>query len=125
MGNTLGAIVFLAAGAWLGWKVVDGEAQAFLAAMARGKGGNGGNPGQPSPQPVVGGGLPAVTQGLAPTQTPPDPYALPKTVPNVFGDVFGQSGPINAPQYVSPYGAAPGYNDPGALFDWFFPQAAP
>jgi hypothetical protein len=101
-GNTLGAIVFLAAGTWLGWKVVSGQAGNFLAAMASGKGGSStgkdgsGSPGTPAPATVQHGPLAG-----APFTTP-DPYVLPSKPPSVFGDVFGQNGPLNGGAY-GPY----------------------
>jgi hypothetical protein len=100
-GNTLGAIVFLAAGTWLGWKVVSGQAANFLAAMASGKGGSSGKdgsggPGTPAPATVQHGSLAGVPF------TAPDPYVLPNTPPTVFGDVFGQNGPLNGGAY-GPY----------------------
>jgi hypothetical protein len=104
-GNTLGAIVFLAAGTWLGWTVVSGRAQNFLAAMAGGKSnGSGGPPGAAKPPATVHGGhLAGVNLDPAdPSYTPPDPYAIPKTVPNVFGDAFGQNAPLNSGAY-GPY----------------------
>jgi hypothetical protein len=99
-GNTLGAIVFLAAGTWLGWKVVSGQAQNFLAAMASGKSNaGGGGPGASGPPPVVHGGPLA---GVNTTPGAPDPYVLPSTPPTVFGDAFGQNGPLNGGSY-GPY----------------------
>jgi hypothetical protein len=127
-GNTLGAIVFLAAGTWLGWKVVSGQAQAFLAAMASGKGGGG--PGAFTPAVVQHGQLAGVNltpPKVDPTKpyTAPDPYVIPNTTPNVFGDVFGQSGPLESTQYESPYGSAAPFDYQGIppdLYNWLFPR---
>jgi len=112
MGNTLGALVFLGFGAWLGWQVYRGRAQNLLGAIAQptssgtGGGGGGGGAGAPSPSTVHGGPL----QGVPFSQAPPNPIdAVP--IPNVFGDIFGQSGPLYGPQYGGPYGVySPNYS---------------
>jgi hypothetical protein len=97
-GNTLGAIVFLAAGTWLGWKVVQGKAQNFLAAVAGGgtNGGAGHTP--PAPPSTPHGPL----AGVAPQSSPSSPFTAP--APTVFGDVFGQNGSLYGPQYEGAYG---------------------
>jgi hypothetical protein len=104
-GNTLGAIVFLAAGTWLGWKVVSGQAQNFLDAMAIGKSGGG----KTVPGASTGSSPPAVVHngplaGVDPSTASTDPYVLPNTVPNVFSDVFGQNGSVYGPNHDGPYG---------------------
>jgi hypothetical protein len=108
-GNTLGAIVFLAAGTWLGWQVFRGRAVGFLSAMAGEKGGSGGTGASNSapPQTVHDGALAGVNPAAPQSEFPP--------APNVFGDVFGQSGPLSAPQYESPYA-------PGAPPQYVFPK---
>ena len=86
MGNTLGAIVFLAAATYLGWTVVRGRAQSFLAAVSGG-GSGAVPPGSPPPKtpgtpqggPVAGGGFTFGDQ-------------LPSLSPTVAGDIFGTSG---------------------------------
>lgn len=104
MGNTLGAIVFLAAGTWLGWTVISGKAQNFLSAMGSrsGNSGAGGKSGTLPPAPTspplggyAGGGFNFGDQ-LDPLSTP---------IPNVFQDVFGQNGSLNGPGYTGEYGA--------------------
>jgi hypothetical protein len=51
------------------------------------------------PPPVVHGGPLA---GVNTTPGAPDPYVLPSTPPTVFGDAFGQNGPLNGGSY-GPY----------------------
>jgi hypothetical protein len=101
-GNTLGAIVFLAAGTWLGWKVWQGRATGFLSAMAGGSSGGNGKTGASPPVPPIHGPLAGVDPYVA-----PDPYVLPSKPPTVFGGAFGQNGSLNDPQSEDPY--APGY----------------
>lgn len=101
MSNTLGAIVFLAAGTWLGWTVLSGKAQQFLAAMghgtsAGGSGGGGSAGTPPSPSVPQGGPIAGAGFNLGGDTFP--------AIPNVFGDVFGQNGSLNAPQYEGAYG---------------------
>jgi hypothetical protein len=106
-GNTLGAIVFLAAGTWLGWKVVSGQAQNFLDAMASGKSSGGGkgvpgaHSGPPPPATVQHGPLAGVDPYVPPSD-PNDP--LNAAIPNVFQDVFGQNGGLYGPNHDGPYG---------------------
>jgi hypothetical protein len=102
-GNTLGAIVFLAAGTWLGWKVWQGRATGFLSAMAGGGNGGSGKTGASPPASTIHGPL----AGVVPSAPPTDPLSNPPPAPTVFGDVFGQTGPLSGPQYESPF--APGY----------------
>lgn len=111
MGNTIGAILFLAAGTYLGWTVVRGRAASFLNAVAAGSGGAGPPAkvqGQgPSPVPVQGGPL----QGVPFQTTIPNPLTQP--IPNVFNDVFGENGSLNGPQHEGPYGPySPNYSGP-------------
>jgi hypothetical protein len=101
-GNTLGAIVFLAAGTWLGWKVVQGRAQNFLAAMAGGGSGSGSGSdsstgaNSSAPPASIHGPLAGVTPGAPPSSFPP--------APTVFSDVFGQNGGLSGPNYDGPFG---------------------
>lgn len=111
MENTIGAVIFLAVGTYLGWTVVRGRAASFLNAVAAGGGGTNAPAraaGQaPSPATVHGGTL----QGVPLQTTIPNPLDTP--IPNVFNDVFGENGSINGPQYEGPYGPySPNYSGP-------------
>lgn len=97
MSNTLGAMVFLGAGIWLGWQVLNGKAQRFLAAMsgAQPPSGGVGSLGTPTPSTAQGGALQGVNLGA-----PSSPFLPGAPVPNVFGGAFHENGASNA----SPYG---------------------
>lgn len=97
--NALGAIVFLAAATYLGWTVIRGRAQAFLNAVAGGGGTTGAVPPPPAAHTTIGGPLSGINLG-SPNTNP----IVDAPTPNVFGDVFGQNGSLNAPQYEGFYG---------------------
>lgn len=82
MGNTLGALVFLAAGGWLGYKVLTGQASQFLAAM------HSSNPSSQQPATPGTGGAGNVS---------PIELASAAITPNVFGNAFGHASSTNAP----------------------------
>ena len=115
--NTLGAIVFLAAGTWLGWTVLSGRAQQFLAAMGHGSssagGGGGGGAGTP-PSPTVPQGGPVAGAGFN-FGDQLSPLNLNAPIPNVFGGAFGENGSLHAPQYEGAYG--PYSPNEGAAYD--------
>jgi hypothetical protein len=96
-GNTLGAIVFLAAGTWLGWKVVQGRATGFLTAVAGGGSSNGSGRTAAAASVTQHGGPLA---GVDPTAS--SPFTEPML--NVFSDVFGQNGSLYGSQYEGQYG---------------------
>lgn len=101
MGNTLGALVFLGAAAWLGWEIYKGRAQAFLTQLSHGTapaGAQGSPAAAPGPQAVQGGPLQGVTPGTPPTNP------LQQAPPTVWGGVFGENGSSNSPVPESPYG---------------------
>lgn len=92
MGNTLGAIVFLAAGTFLGWLIVKGRAQSFLAALA------GGDQQQQQPPPASNAPQPLY------------PVSVPNAVTNA---VFGPQAPLNGSDNIDPN--AP--YDPGGFWN--------
>jgi hypothetical protein len=107
-GNTLGAIVFLAAGTWLGWQVVRGRAEGFLAAVAGGGTGadTGKGSGTNTASAPITGKLPGVDLSLPDLSVPP----------TVYGNAFDQNGSLNAPQYGGAYGQySPNY---GNAYQW-------
>lgn len=90
MGNTLGAILFLAGATYLGWTAARGKAQSFLAAVS----GGGGSAAQPPPPPgkTPQGGPIAGAQFQFGDQFAP--------APTVGGTVFG----LNGLPTLGPYG---------------------
>lgn len=95
MGNTLGAILFLAGATYLGWTVVRGRAQSFLTAVSGGAGAA-----QPPTPPGKTPANPSTPQGgpIAGAQFQFGDQLAPS--PTVAGDVFGTNG--NAT--LGPYG---------------------
>lgn len=105
MGNTFGAIIFLAGATFLGWTVVRGRAQSFLAAVSGGAGAA-----QQSSSPgKTGAGAPSTPQGgpIAGAQFQfGDQLGAPS--PTVGGTVFG----LNGLPTIGPYGPySPNYTD--------------
>jgi hypothetical protein len=110
MGNTLGAMVFLAAATYLGWTIVRGRAQSFLSAASGGAGATGtdaqaSTSSASTPAPVVGG--PVAGAGFPFTDLPAAP------APTVFGNAFGQNGSLNSPTTSGPYGVYSPLEIPG------------
>lgn len=108
MGNTVGAILFLAGATYLGWTVVRGRAQSFLAAVS---GGASGAAQPPTPPGKTGAGAPSTPQGgpIAGAQFQfGDQLSAPS--PTVGGSVFGNNGNatlgyygLYSPDYANAY----------------------
>jgi hypothetical protein len=84
VGNSLGAMVFLASGIAFGYWALTGKAQNFLHTLNTGQGMGANNPAQP-----------AVTGPVQGVQLNPssNPYQIPDWVPTVGSGLFNENGP--------------------------------